>query len=180
MEKNLKVTVILGYVFLFLFLVLLNTHSVSVNVLGHETFKLGNRTVMISNTTGTRILSNQDSIKKYINIKDELAFAIIDDSTNNPINKVFIDYLQMEGFTKYEQVIELLTQDTTANIIDQDIISDALFIKQKIFSDNEQIYYLYSRYNNCFPYYLRIRSVWATQQSIPKKVNDIFNSIKVN
>lgn len=179
MEKKLKITIFLGYLLIIVFIILLNIQSVFVNILGNKTFKLGNKTVTINNTPETRLISNPDSIKKYINLNNEFAFLIIDDSTEFPVNKVFIDYLRVEGFTKYEQIIELLGQDTTGTIVKKEIVSDALLIKQKVVAVDGRILYLYSRYNNCFPYFLRIRTAWSTYQDVPPKIAEIFNSVQV-
>ena len=61
MDKRLKYTIILGYLFLIAFIILLNVHSGSVKILGYEAFKLGNKTVMLKELSGTRLLSESDS-----------------------------------------------------------------------------------------------------------------------
>ena len=180
MVKKIKITVILGFVLLFIFILLLNLHSGHLKILGKEFFKLGNKKVFIENVPGTKILSNQDSIKKYLDIRSKVFFLIVDDSTRHPINKVFIDYFLMGDIKDFDQIIALLEQDTTAIIIDKKISSDALMVKQMAKSDFKfGKMFVQTRFNKCFPYFLRVRSVWIGSSETPPKIKQIFNAIEV-
>ena len=181
MVKKIRITVVLGFILLFIFIVLLNLQSGHIKILGKEFIKLGNKKIFIHNVPGTKIFSNPDSINKYLNISEKISFLIIDDSTDHPINKVFIDYLLMGDIKEFDQIIALLEKDTTAIIIDKKISSDALIIKQMIKSDLKfGKMFVLTRFNRCFPYFLRVRSIWVGSPETPRKIKDIFNAIEVS
>lgn len=181
MVKKIKITVTLGFILLFVFIVLLNLHSGHIKILGKEFIKLGNKKIFVHNVPGTKIFSDQDSIKKYLNISEKVSFLIVDDSTDHPVNKVFIDYLIMDDIKEFDQVLAILEQDTTAIIIDKKTSHDALIIKQMIKPDHQfDKMFIQTRLNKCFPYFLRVRSLWTGSSETPPKIKDIFNAIEVS
>jgi len=178
-EKKLKITLIIGFLLLITFIITMNLRSM-IDISGMKAFKLGNKTIVIHKLKKTRIITNPDSIKKYLNINGDVSFLIIDDSTSNPINKVFASYLQAGDLTDFRDLVNLIKSDSTASVIETKIRNDELYVKQMIVDEELKFsVYILSRYSLCYPYYLLVRSIWFGGEKTPNRIKEIMNSIEV-
>jgi len=160
---------------LFLLIIVRESNDGSIEIMGYQAFKLGNKTIMIKPPEGM-IYSTEDSIKSSFGRQDSY-FIIYGDSANQNIPEVFGELLQMGEITDFSALLDILEKDTTAEIINHKIENDYLTLKYKI-NKNENIYYLISRYYKSFPYYLNVKSVWQGGETVPEKVLETFNAIE--
>ena len=105
---------------------------------------------------------------------------VISNSISPDLPKVVGDVLTMGEIDTFDKLIKVFNQDTTVTTISTNIIDEVLIIKQKsIVSDLKETTFILSKFYNCYPYYLRLRSWWKVDEKIPDQVQDLFNSFEV-
>ncbi len=188
MKNKIKILLVTGYLFIVVLFILRQQQSGNVSFMGHTAFKLGNKTVKIKTPPNAKYITDQDSIMTIIGIED-LAFLITGDSiyyqhgdsTINQQTVIFADYLTMDEIDTFEELIQALDRDTSMIAISRNISGDILTLIRKTNETlPEKENYLISKFYNCYPYYLRIRSVWKGSEDIPDQIEILLNTIDVS
>jgi hypothetical protein len=180
MKNKIKTLLILGYIFLLILIILRQKQSGTISFMGYNALKLGNKTILFKSSKGTSFITDQDSIRDIIGIDERVNFVVISNSISPDLPKVVGDVLTMGEIDTFDKLIKVFNQDTTVTTISTNIIDEVLIIKQKsIVSDLKETTFILSKFYNCYPYYLRLRSWWKVDEKIPDQVQDLFNSFEV-
>jgi len=176
-RKKFQVLIIVGFVLLFGVLIIDQFQKGKVTVLGQHFFKLGNKTILLNPPEGMLYVSDEKKINAYLpNLSKNLAFIIVGDSSNNNFPLIFADFLQMGDYDSTDKLLDFLEQDSSLVLIHKKITPEELELKYRT---NDGSNFLLARYYECYPYYLRVRSVWSVGTKNTDKVFQAFNSIEV-
>ena len=179
MITQIKVLLLSGFMMLFAAFIV-NQQIKSVDIMGIKVFNLGNKKILVNEIDDTHLLTDPDSIKKYMGSKEGIAFLIIDDSGKTAFDKVYANYYKFDNKTSFDDIIAVIADDSSTKIIDQRIENDHLFVLQKVENGFlDEPVFLASRFTKSFPYYLRIVGIWLGQDTMPSRIKRIMDSIEV-
>jgi hypothetical protein len=177
---KIRVMLTLGFILLFVFYVMGQTSSQTVNILGNQVVRVGNRTVMIKPTAGIRFITSPAQIRKIWKGKDEPFLLMAGDSTNPRLPVVGAMAMEMGECADLKAVYEMIQRDTTATITSHRLSDDQLMVKQHIYySTPDSTIYLLRRYWMCPPMVLLVQCSWKSDSLVPAAIISALDSIQV-
>lgn len=176
---KLKILLIIGVVEIVALASLKNVQDGSVNFMGYQAFAVGNRKVLVKPPQGRILITDADQIKRRLHTQKILAFALVGDSSNTGAPPVLCDYLQAGEYDEIPKLLTALEQDTSATLVRKNSSTEELTLIHKVQVSDSVYSFVLSRYSKCYPYYFRVRAVWAGSEAIPTSVTEALSSIEV-
>ena len=176
---KLKILLIIGVVEIVALASLRTLQSGSVSFMGYQAFAVGNRRVLVKPPQGRVLIADADEIKRRLHTRETLAFMLVGDSTNTGATPVLCDYLRAGEYDAIPKLLSILEQDTSATLVSKKSSPEELTLIHKVHVSDSVSSFLLSRYSMCYPYYFRVRAVWAGSESIPTSVSEVLSSIEV-
>jgi hypothetical protein len=180
MDKKLRTFLIVGVIQLALLLVIRASAPTMLSVSGNYVTKLGNRTISVKTPSGYVLETNAATIRTRTNVDLPLAFALLGDSSAPSRPPLLVDYLEAGDLDHLDSVRTLLLKDTSGVLIHQRLLKDHLTLIHRMTEPNwGSHYYILQRYVLCYPYYLRARTFWTGDSTIPMDVANGLAAIEV-
>ena len=181
MENKLSILIKIGILEIILLAFMGNYQPSSVQFMGSHAFKLGNRKIVIKAPDGMEIITQPEIIKSRLKTNESLAFAIVGDSSHHSRFPIWADYLQVGEYADINKLATFLEKDWSAHLIQKNIQGDRLTMTWSFSKEgHDSLFYTLLRYDLCYPYYLRLRTAWYANPSVPDYLNQGLSSIEVS
>ncbi len=143
--------------------------------------QFGGRRLYIDPPEGRIVISDPSEIGLRYPWAESSAVVIAGDSSRPDVPAVFIDYPKVDSLGDFDAILdELDGEDSPAIFHTLDDRGKELTLLLAVESDtSESVSYVFIRYREYYPYYLRIRSVWEGDDTIPMSVTESIASIRV-
>jgi hypothetical protein len=179
MFPKLKTLLLIGIVEILALVVVRNLQSGDVQFMGYYAFPIGNRKVLVKPPPGMQLLTTPAEIKKRLQV-DQLAFALVGDSSHSDIPSLKADYFLAGEYDDLAKLLTLLEQDTSAILVLKNIEGDRLTTIHSVQQEGyDSLFYVISRITKCYPYYLRVRSSWYGSRSVPHSIEQGLEAMEV-
>lgn len=179
-HRKLRLLLIVGAIQLALLLVIRSSAPTMLSVSGIFATKLGNRTISVKPPSGYILETNAETIRARIRFNEPLAFALLGDSANPSRPPLLVDYMAAGELDRLDSVRILLLKDTSGVLVLERLLKDHLTLIHRLTDPNRgSQYYLLQRYVLCYPYYLRARTFWTGDSTIPIDVANSLAAIEV-
>ncbi len=178
MQFNLKMLLIFGFSQLLL-LIILSNHIVdgTINIMGNNGFKVGNKTFMIEEVEGLEFSTDQHYNKVFS--QPYASFFLLKDLGNNQVEMILSGTpIRTNDYQNFDDIISDYKNDSTLTVFSSEKVNNYLNVKFINNMDSTRIYY--SRFYQAYPYFLQLFGVSDEMSGdIPDDMKQALNAVRI-
>lgn len=178
MENKLKRLLVAGFTLLS-FTVLLSNHFLegTVNILGNNGFKVGNKTFAVKEIEGLEF-STDDHYNEVFS-QPYASFFILKSLDDNMVELVLSGtQIRTNAYQGFNDIIADYKSDSTLTVLSTNKSSNYMDVKFINKADSTNV--IFARFYQAYPYFLQLVGSWKTDQNkMPNNVERALNAVRV-
>lgn len=178
MQTNLKRLLIFGF-FQLVILIILSNHIVdgTVNIMGNNAFKLGNKTFMVQEVEGLEFSS--DGYYSNAFSQPNASFFFVKEIENYQVDWVLSGTpIRTNDYQDFNDILSDYKIDSTITVFSTEQTSNFLDVKFASNTDSSTV--IFARFYQAYPYFFQLLGSWQSEtEEMPEELKRALNAVRV-